>query len=166
MSEFKSSEKLGDGLADSLIREVNQEIESVAKILITNFFNFLKEKVQNVDIDKLLSKNKQDELIALWSTQLVESGLIPKGYSGLSDKHLVHNLHQDGYLAGLYAGYLIAMMSLVDNGASEELIVSVRDSIRPYFLGHRYSKYCNRDEIKQHYDDGKYCWIEKAKNDN
>ena len=43
MSEFKSSEKLCDGLADSLIREVNQEIESVAKILITNFFNFLKE---------------------------------------------------------------------------------------------------------------------------
>lgn len=166
MSEYKSGEKLGDGLADSLIREVNQEVESVAKILIANFFKFLKEKVQNVDIDKLLSKNKQDELIALWSTQLVESGLIPKGYSGLSDEHLVHNLLQDGYLAGLYAGYLIAMMSLVDNGASKELIVSVRDSIRPYFLGHCYSKYCNRNEIKQHYDDGKYCWIEKAKNDN
>ena len=40
-------------------------------------------------------------------------------------------MHQTGYLDGLYVGYILAMMSLVDNEAPKDLILSVRDDIRP-----------------------------------
>lgn len=55
---------------------------------------------------------------------------------------------------------MLAMMALVDNNADENLILSVRDSMRPNLLGHRYDK-C--DEFSSLYKDEKYRWIESRK---
>ena len=101
--------------------------------------------------------------MSLWSSQLAEKGLTPDGYVGLSDDILVDNLHQDGYLDGLYVGYALAMMSLADNYASRELIVSVRDDIRPKLLGHHYN---DRAELLSSYKDEKYSWIERLSKDD
>ena len=77
-----------------------------------------------------------------------KEGLVPKGYSGLPDKLLVANLHQDGYLNGMYVGYILAMMALVDNGASKDTILAVRDYIRPNLMGHHFD---DRDEFISQY---------------
>ena len=50
------------------------------------------------------------------------------------------------------------MMSLVDNGAEEELIVSVRDDMRATFIGHSYND--NKELLKALKND-KYSWIDK-----
>jgi hypothetical protein len=85
---------------------------------------------------------------------------VPKGYSGLPDKLLVTNLHQDGYLGGMYVGYILAMMALVDNGASKDTILAVRDYIRPNLMGHHFD---DRDEFIGQYKNEKYSWVEKEK---
>lgn len=95
-----------------------------------------------------------------WSKELYEKGLVPKGYRGLPDELLIANFHQDGYLEGLYAGYVIAMMSLVNNNAEENLIVSVRDDIRSNLFGHHYD---NRNEFYDKYKEESYAWVEKLK---
>lgn len=110
-----------------------------------------------------MSKKDKDELISLWSSQLSEKGFLPKGYAGLPDNLLIDNLHQDGYLAGIYAGYALAMMSLVDNNASKELILSVRDDIRPNLMGHHYN---DREEFHLRYKDEAYSWVEKTNKDD
>ena len=119
--------KLGDGVADGLKSEANQELLNIGKILIGTLSKYVKDKVQNIDLEKLLYQKDTDKLISLWSSQLSEKGLLPQGYAGLPDNLLIDNLHQEGYLAGLYTGYALALMSLVDNNASRELILSVRD---------------------------------------
>lgn len=134
-----SKVKLGDGVADGLKNEANQEILSIGKMLIGVLSKYVKDKVQNIDLEKLLSKKDTDELISLWSSQLTEKGVLPKGYAGLPDNLLIDNLHQDGYLEGIYVGYALAIMSLVDNNAPEELILAVRDDIRPNLMGHHYN---------------------------
>lgn len=96
--------KLGDGVADGLKSEANQELLSIGKILIGLLSKYVKDKVQNIDLEKLLSKKDMDDLISLWSSQLSENGFLPKGYAGLPDNLLIDNLHQDGYLAGIYVG--------------------------------------------------------------
>ena len=131
--------KLGDGVADGLKSEANQELLNIGKILIGTLSKYVKDKVQNIDLEKLLSKKDTDKLISLWSSQLSEKGLLPQGYAGLPDNLLIDNLHQEGYLAGLYTGYALALMSLVDNNASRELILSVRDDVRPNLMGHHYN---------------------------
>lgn len=78
----------------------------------------------------------------------------------MPDELLIHNFHQEGYITGLHVGYMLAMMALVDNNADENLILSVRDSMRPNLLGHRYDK-C--DEFSSLYKDEKYRWIESRK---
>ena len=100
------------------------------------------------------------KLAALWSEQLFKEGLVPKGYSGLPDKLLVANLHQDGYLNGMYVGYILAMMALVDNGTSKDTILAVRDYIRPNLMGHHFD---DRDEFISQYKNEKYSWVEKEK---
>ena len=102
----------------------------------------------------------EQKVEALWSEQLFEEGLVPKGYSGLPDKLLVTNLHQDGYLGGMYVGYILAMMALVDNGASKDTILAVRDYIRPNLMGHHFD---DRDEFIGQYKNEKYSWVEKEK---
>lgn len=131
-----SKVKLGNGIADGLKSETNQE---------------------------LLSKKDADELISLWSAQLTEKGVLPKGYAGLPDNLLIDNLHQDGYLEGIYVGYALAIMSLVDNNAPEELILAVRDDIRPNLMGHHYN---DREEFFLRYKGEAYSWVERShKND-
>ena len=56
------------------------------------------------------------------------------------------------------------MMALVDNNAEKELIISVRDDIRPNLIGHHYN---DRDEFYKRYKSETYSWIERAeKGDN
>ncbi len=155
--------KLGDGLADGLKSEANQELLGIGKILIGNLSKYIKEKVQGIDLDTLLSKKDKDELVSLWSSQLAEKELLPKGYAGLPDNLLIDNLHQDGYLAGVYAGYALAMMSLVENNASKELILSVRDDVRPNLMGHHYN---DRENFYSRYKDETYNWVEKSSKDD
>ena len=152
--------KLGDGLADSLKNETNQELANMGKLLIDVVSEYVKGKIQNFDIDKMFSPKEKDKLISFWSSKLFEKGLVPKGYAGLPDKFLIDNLHQDGYLDGLYAGYALAMMSLTDHGASKELILSVRDDLSPNLIGHHYN---DRESFYSRYEDPKYHWIERAK---
>ena len=155
--------KLGDGVADGLKSEANQEILSIGKMLIGVLSKYVKDKVQNIDLEKLLSKKDTDELISLWSSQLAEKGVLPKGYAGLPDNLLIDNLHQDGYLEGIYVGYALAIMSLVDNNAPEELILAVRDDVRPNLMGHHYN---DREEFFLRYKGEAYSWVERShKND-
>ena len=161
MSE--NSVKLGDELADGLKNEVNQELLNIGKQFIGILFKYIKEKVQDIDLETLLSKKDKDELVSLWSSQLAEKELLPKGYAGLPDNLLIDNLHQDGYLDGLYTGYALAMMALVDNNASKELIISVRDDVRPNLMGHHYN---DREDFYVRYKDEKYSWVEKSSKDD
>ncbi len=155
--------KLGDGLTDGVTKQANQEIKIICNLLLERFFEFIKGKVQDIDFEKLFSKKDKDEVIALWSTIIVEKGLLPKGYAGLPNNLLVDNLHQDGYLAGLYAGYILALMSLVDNNASKELILSVRDDVRPNLMEHHYN---DREKLHLRYKDEAYSWVEKSRKDD
>lgn len=54
------------------------------------------------------------------------------------------------------------MMSLVDNNASKELILSVRDDIRPNLMGHHYN---DRGNFHSRYKDEMYSWVEKTNKD-
>ena len=155
--------KLGDGVADGLKSEANQELLNIGKILIGTLSKYVKDKVQNIDLEKLLSKKDTDKLISLWSSQLSEKGLLPQGYAGLPDNLLIDNLHQEGYLAGLYTGYALALMSLVDNNASRELILSVSDDVRPNLMGHHYN---DREKLHLRYKDEVYSWVEKSRKDD
>ncbi len=154
--------KLGDGIAEGVKSKVNQEALNVCNLLRERFFEFIKGRIQDFDLEKLLSKKDKEELITLWSSQLAEKEFLPRGYAGLPDNLLIDNLHQDGYLDGIYVGYILAMMSLVDNNASKELILSVRDDIRPNLMGHHYN---DRDNFYSRYKDEMYSWVEKTNKD-
>jgi hypothetical protein len=156
MSENKKGVSLGAGVVDDIKESANQELSEMGKMLVGIFSKFLKEKIQGIDLEELFSKKNEEELVALWSSQLAEKGLVPKGYSGLPEDLLISNMHQDGYLDGLYAGYILSMMALVDNDAPEELILSVRDEVSPNLIGHHYD---DRDEFFSRYKDQKYNWI-------
>lgn len=52
------------------------------------------------------------------------------------------------------------MMALIDNNAEKELIISVRDDIRPNLIGHHYN---DRDEFYKRYKNETYSWVEGAK---
>ncbi len=161
MSENKV--KLGDGIIEELTIKTNQELSECGSILIDVVLSHVKEKIKNIDLNKIFGKKDKEKIISLWSSQLVEKGLLPKGYAGLPDSILIDNLHQEGYLDGLYAGYVISMMSLADNNASKELILSVRDDMRPNLIRHHFN---NRDEFFARYKNEKYRWIEKASKDD
>lgn len=75
-----------------------------------------------------------------------------------SKKYLIPYLHQDGYLDGLFVGYALAMMSLVDNNASKELTIAVRDEMRPNLIGNHYN---DRNDFYTLYKREKYNWVEK-----
>lgn len=161
MSETENSVRLGEGVSNEVKTAINQEMTDAAKVFIGIVSKIVKEKIKDAPgkLEQLLnSKETEQELLDLWSDKLVQEGLIPKVYSGLREEHLIVNMHQDGYLGGLYAGYTLAMMGLVDNHASEELILSVRDYIRPNLIGHHYD---NKDEFYSKYKDEKYSWVEK-----
>lgn len=155
--------RLGDGVVDEAKAEVNNRIKELVKMSVNMFFDYLESQMKELpDTIKRLRSNPELEqkVEALWSEQLFEDGLVPKGYSGLPDKLLVTNLHQDGYLGGMYVGYILAMMALVDNGASKDTILAVRDYIRPNLMGHHFD---DRDEFIGQYKNEKYSWVEKEK---
>ena len=158
MSENKNGVRLGEGVADNMKQTANQELSDIGKMLIGIIAKFAKGKIQDIDLEKLFSKKNEDELVALWSNQLAEKGLVPKAYAGLPEELLLANMHQEGYLDGLYAGYALAMMALVDNDAPEELILAVRDDIRPNLIGHSHK---DKDEFYNRYKTEKYSWVDK-----
>lgn len=161
MSKNKNGVRLGEGVADDMKETANQELSNIGKMLIGVFANFAKEKIQGINLDELFSKKSEEELIDLWSNQLEKKGIVPKGYAGLPEELLIANMHQTGYLDGLYAGYVLAMMALVDNNAPKDLILSVRDAVRPNLIGHHYN---DRDEFYSLYKDEKYNWVDRANN--
>ena len=77
MTENMNNVKLGDGVADGLKSEANQELLSIGKILI-GILSKSCNKVQNIDLENLLSKKEKDELVSLWSSQLSERDCFPK----------------------------------------------------------------------------------------
>lgn len=160
---MSESVRLGDGIVDEAKTEFNNRAGGLVKLAINMVFDYLENHVNDLpDAVRRLRNNKEIEqkVEALWSEQLFEEGLVPKGYSGLPDKLLVTNLHQDGYLGGMYVGYILAMMALVDNGASKDTILAVRDYIRPNLMGHHFD---DRDEFIGQYKNEKYSWVEKEK---
>lgn len=154
---------LGDGIADGAKTEFNNRTKKLVKICLDMVFDYLESHVKELPdtINRFRSNQEIEEKVEkLWSERLLEEGLIPKGYSGLPEKLLVANLHQMGYLDGLYVGYTLAMMALVDNGVTNEVILAVRDCIRPNLMGHHFD---DRNEFIDQYKDRKYSWIEKGK---
>ena len=163
MSDKENKVQLGDGVSDGLKNEINIEILDMGKELINIVAKYLKKKIKDIDLDKLLSKKDKEEIISLWSGQLAESKLVQKAYAGLPDNLLIDNLHQDGYLDGLFVGYALAMMSLVDNNASKELTIAVRDEMRPNLIGHHYN---DRNDFYTLYKREKYNWVENSNKDD
>lgn len=99
--------RLGDGVVDEAKAEANNRIKELVKMSVNMFFDYLESQMKDLpDTIKRLRNNPELEqkVETLWSEQLFEEGLIPKGYSGLPDKLLIDNLHQTGYLDGLYVG--------------------------------------------------------------
>lgn len=163
MQENKNGVRLGESVANDMKQAANQELSDMGKMLIGVIAKFAKGKIQGINLEELFSKKNEEELVALWSNQLAEKGLIPKGYAGPPKELLIANMHQEGYLDGLYAGYALAMMALVDNDAPKELVLSVRDAIRPNLVRHHYN---DRDEFYSRYKDEKYSWVDKADKSN
>ena len=159
VKDMNKETKLGEGVASEVKKEINRELSSMAKTHIRILFAYLNDKVQGIDIDDILgklSKKDEDEIISLWSSQLVEEGLLPSGYGGLPNDLLIENLHQTGYVDGLYSGYVLAMISLIDNNAPHELIASVKDDLFPKPIALRYR---DRHELAARLDDEKYRWV-------
>ena len=157
--------RLGEGVADAAKARANEKMQDIASMAVDMLFDYLKGKVKEIPdaIKNLLADPKtKNEVAALWSEHLYTQGVIPKGYAGLPDELLIHNFHQDGYLSGLYAGMAIAMMSLVDNGAPEELAIAVRDDMLPNMLCHSYED-CREDFLDKYEGEEKYQWLRKAK---
>jgi hypothetical protein len=155
--------KLRDGVLDEAKYNVNSRTNGLVKIVVDVVFDYLEAKIKNLpETIKRLRNNPETEkkIEALWSEHLFEEGLVPKGYNGLPDNLLIHNFRQEGYLDGLYVGYILAMMALVDNNAPEEIVLAARDSIRPNLMGHRYDK---KDEFVDRYKNDKYSWVDKSK---
>lgn len=153
----------GDGVLEEAKADVNSRAKELVKITIDIIFDYLEGKIKDLpETVKRLRNNPETEqrIVALWSEQLFKEGVVPKDYSGLPDDLLISNFHQDGYLEGLYAGYVLAMMALVDINAPKDMILATRDYIRPNLIGHHYN---DRDEFISRYKDGKYSWIDKAK---
>ena len=155
--------KLGDGVLDEAKANVNSRANGLMKIAVDVVFDYLEAKIKDLPetIKRLRNNPETEEIItALWSEHLFEEGLVPKGYKGLPDNLLIYNFRQEGYLDGLYAGYILAMMALVDNNAPKEIVLATRDSIRPNLMGHRYDEI---DEFVDRYKNDKYSWVDKSK---
>lgn len=153
----------GDGVLDKLKSDINDNAKDLIELTVEVICNYLKEKVMNFPeaIERLRSDLAiKQKIAALWSERLFEEGLVPAGYNGLSDSLLISNFHQDGYINGLYVGYILAMIALADNGASKDLICVVRDHIRHNLVGQYYD---DRNEIINKYKEDKYYWIETFK---
>ena len=152
----------GDGVIDEAKADVNNRVRGLIKIVIDATFDHLETKVKELPekIKQLRNSPEiEQEITALWSEYLFEEGLVSKGYKGLPDDLLISNFHQEGYLDGLYIGYILAMMALADNDIPKDAILSVRDYIRPNLIRNHYN---DKDKFISRYKDEKYNWIDKA----
>ena len=153
------------GVLDEAKVAINNRVKVLVKKAINAFFDYIEDKTKGFpETIKQLRNNPEIEqkLETLWSEILSEEGLVSKGYSGLPDNLLISNLHQEGYLDGLYVGYILAMMAMVDVGATQDLTLSVRDYMRPNLMKVHYN---DRDEFIGQYRDGKYSWIDGSTRD-
>lgn len=133
----------GDGVLDAVKTDTNSRFQELTKILIDLVFDYLEKKVKNLPetIKQLRNAPEMEKTVsALWSEQLFEKGLIPKGYCGLPDEFLIHNFHQDGYLDGLYSGYLITVLALADSGVSKDTLLAARGTILDRLVPQRYEE--------------------------
>lgn len=152
----------GNDVFDDVKANVNNRTKGLTKIAIDGVFDYLEDKVKDLpEIIKKLRNNQEieEKIVTLWSEQLFKEGLVPKGYKGLPDNLLISNFRQEGYLEGVYVGYILAMMALVDNDVSKDIILAARDSIRPNLIGHHYN---GKDDFISQYKDEKYSWVDKA----
>lgn len=163
MTNKESNVRLGEGVSDELKKEINDGLIKTGKELLHILFQYVNDKVQGINIDDLFSKKNEDDILKLWSSQLVEKGMIPNAYAGLLENLLIDNLHQVGYLDGMYVGYALALMSLAENNASKDLILAVRDDIRPNLIKHHYN---DRDEFIDLFKSDKYSWINSLSKEN
>ena len=128
---------LGDGVRESATAKTNEEIQKLISVGIESLFDYLTTQVKDIPdaINHFLSDSKAKEEIAdLWSERLYEQGVVPKGYSGLSDELLIHNFHQDGYMEGMYMGYLISVTTLAKIGVCKDSLLAARKEIIPKFM--------------------------------
>lgn len=151
--------KLGDGVGNTIKDEINKQAIEWAKVGLKWLFDFIEAKVKDLpeSIKKLRNNPETEQAFAkMWADQLYEKNLIPAVYRGLSDDMLIHNFHQEGYLNGMYVGFILSVMAMIDSNVPEDSIVSVRDLVVPNLLGHLYE---NRDEFTSRFDDEKYRWV-------
>lgn len=163
MENNEKKVQLGDGVLDAAKTEINDRAATTARNLVKIFFDYLDQKVKELPDAIQQLKNRPEttqEIMKMWSDSLSAQGLIPSGYAGLPDELLIHNFHQDGYLAGLYAGYALALVAMADNAVQKETIIAVRNAMRPNLLGHTYE---NSNEFTDLLKDEKYEWINKEK---
>ena len=149
-----------DGVIDAVKDEFNRQASQYARELVRKAFAFIREKSENLptEVEKLLSDKKaEDAVVSLWANQLYAEGIVPKGYVGLQDKDFVHNLRQEGYIDGMYVGYIQTLVAMIDNGVEKEKILAVRDALRANLWGHRYE---DSAEFTNLLKDEKYRWIE------
>ena len=166
MENEKNKPHLGDGVKNAAVKTTNENLVELVQLSINGIFKYLKEKGKDIPeiVSQLLSKPETAQEIAeIWSDQLAEKGLISKAYAGLPNEALIHNLRQEGYMDGLFAGYAIALMALADNDVQEDKIIAVRDTIRPNLYGHCYE---DRKEFLDPFKSEKYNWIDKARAKN
>lgn len=159
--------RLGEGIANDAKKIINNETKAILNEVIKAFSKKIKEKIPELP-DMFEAKIKDladnpkviDEITKEWSEELYDKRLVPKGYSGLPDKLLISNFHQEGYLDGMYVGYILSMMSLIDNEADENLILSVSDTVRSNLYGNHYN---DREEFIDAFKDEKYQKIIKQR---
>ena len=134
---------LGDGVLDAAKSAANERAQQAATTLVHKFWDWVENKIAELpDQLKALRDNPEaeDEIASLWSEILYEQGAIPKGYCGLPDDLLIHNFHQDGYIEGMYVGYLITLVTLAEAGISKQALLDARKDILPQFLGKGYEE--------------------------
>ena len=124
--------QLGDDVLEVAKTNTNERTQEIVSLLVNMLFDYIESKVK--DLPKTVKKIRKNpetakEVSTLWSRQLYENGLIPYGYNGLTDNLLIHNFHQDGYLDGMYVGYLLSMITLAENGVDKNTLLSARKDI-------------------------------------
>lgn len=146
----------GDGVLDVAKTSVNERTQEIISSLINMLFDYIEDKVDNLPMTiKKLRDNPQTEteVVSLWSQRLYAQGIIPSGYDSLPDEVLIHNFRQEGYLDGMYVGYLISMMVMAENGVSKDMLLDARKDIIPKFFKKSYEdrkKLCQELEGEMH----------------
>lgn len=156
----------GDGVLDIAKTSVNERSQEIISLLINMLFDYIEDKVDNLPMTiKRLRDNPQTEteVVSLWSQQLYAQGIIPSGYDGLPDELLIHNFHQEGYLDGMYVGYLISMIVMAENGVSKDMILDARKDILPKFFKKSYE---DRKKLCQELEGEIHKWKESSISSN